>query len=176
MSEIEKECIQCEARFTARSADHKRGRAKFCSLRCSSRHQAANKAPRQPNVQCANCGIEFYRNDSKKKRSKSGLFFCGRSCKNISQRIGGISEVLPSHYGTSEGYRVICFRHHKKECVVCGEDKIVAVHHYDENHDNNEPGNLVPLCPTHHQYVHSKYKSLVEKTIEEWVNDNCRTI
>jgi len=45
----------------------------------------------------------------------------------------------------------------------------VAVHHYDENHNNNNPENLVPLCPTHHQYVHSKYKNEVIDKINEFV-------
>ena len=53
-----------------------------------------------------------------------------------------------------------------KACIVCGEDNIVAVHHYDHNKKNNEPSNLIPLCPTHHQYVHSRYKHLVEDKIE----------
>lgn len=43
---------------------------------------------------------------------------------------------------------------------------IVAVHHYDGNHDNNSPENLIPLCPTHHQYVHSRYKKLVQEKID----------
>ena len=60
------------------------------------------------------------------------------------------------------------WKHHKKKCVVCGETKIVAVHHYDENHNNNVPENIVPLCPTHHQYWHSKYRELVREQIETY--------
>lgn len=55
-------------------------------------------------------------------------------------------------------YREICFLHHPKECVVCKENKIVSVHHFDENPENNSPENLIPLCPTHHTYWHSRYK------------------
>jgi len=78
---------------------------------------------------------------------------------------------MPSHYGTSTCYRTLCFKHHKKECVVCGEDKIVAVHHYDHNHNNNNIENLIPLCPTHHQYMHSRHKDLIEKEVEEYVHN-----
>lgn len=53
--------------------------------------------------------------------------------------------------------------------MICGEDKIVAVHHYDHNHYNNDPANLVPLCPTHHQYVHSRYKDEVKSIIDDYV-------
>ena len=34
---------------------------------------------------------------------------------------------------------------------------------------NNEIENLIPLCPTHHQYVHSKYKHLVEPLINSYM-------
>lgn len=63
----------------------------------------------------------------------------------------------------------MCFHYHKKECIICGENKIVSVHHYDENHKNNNPENLVPLSPTHHQYVRSKYKNEVIDKIDEFV-------
>lgn len=65
-------------------------------------------------------------------------------------------------------YRTICFEYHEKKCIVCGEDKIVSVHHYDGNHKNNDPCNLIPLCPTHHQYIHSKYKKFVLPIINKY--------
>jgi len=55
--------------------------------------------------------------------------------------------------------------------LVDGENKIVAVHHYDHNHDNNDPKNLVPLCPTHHSYVHSRYVDEVQPAIDEYVKN-----
>jgi hypothetical protein len=64
------------------------------------------------------------------------------------------------------------FLHHEKRCVVCGEDRIVTVHHFDENHFNNDPSNLVPVCPTHHQYLHSQYRCLVETRINEYHADH----
>jgi len=93
---------------------------------------------------------------------------CSYSCSNTFFRSG---ENNPNwgNYGDNQernGYRRIGFNFHKKECVVCGENKIVAIHHFDENHNNNSPENLIPLCPTHHQYVHSKYKDeVIEKII-----------
>lgn len=67
-------------------------------------------------------------------------------------------------------YRTLCFRYHEKKCVICGEDKIVAVHHYDHNHKNNGVDNLVPLCPTHHQYVHSAYHDEVIEKIDDYLH------
>lgn len=80
---------------------------------------------------------------------------CSRSCSNKFF----VSKRVPN--SKLKKYTTICFRHHKKICVVCGEENIVTVHHYDENNKNNSPENLIPLCPTHHQYWHSKYKMLV---------------
>ena len=89
---------------------------------------------------------------------------CSRSCANTHFRSGD-----ENGNWKGENYQSICFLHHKKQCVVCDEDKIIAVHHYDHNHENNDPVNLVPLCPTHHQYVHSRYASLVKTKIDDYV-------
>jgi hypothetical protein len=68
-------------------------------------------------------------------------------------------------------YRTICFRAHKKECCICGEENIVEVHHLDGDNKNNTPENLIPLCPTHHQYWHSKFKHLIEKQVLEYIRN-----
>lgn len=90
---------------------------------------------------------------------------CSVSCANKHFRTG------PNHGNWKGHYKPTCFHFHKKECVVCGEDKIVAVHHLDENHDNNDPANLIPLCPTHHCYWHSKYKHLVEDIVHNYISN-----
>jgi len=90
---------------------------------------------------------------------------CSYSCSNTYFRSGSNNG---SYKAATKNYRTRCFEVHDKKCVVCGETKIVAVHHYDENHDNNEIDNLIPLCPTHHQYVHSQYKEDVQPIIDAW--------
>ena len=99
------------------------------------------------------------------KNYKTSKGTCSYSCSNKLFRTG-------TDNGNYSGkrYTTICFAHHKKECIVCGEDKIVAVHHNDHNHYNNDPENLIPLCPTHHQYVHSRYADEVQPIIDEYVN------
>src|SRR3989344_3214951 len=42
-----------------------------------------------------------------------------------------------------------------KSCLVCGFDKIVDLHHFDENRRNNNEQNLVGLCPNHHKMFHT---------------------
>ena len=89
---------------------------------------------------------------------------CSTSCANSFFNTGS------DRGKPSENHRTVCFAWHKKECIICLESNIVEVHHYDENHLNNDPSNLVPLCPTHHQYWHSSFKYLVEPKITEYVN------
>lgn len=78
-------------------------------------------------------------------------------------------EYREKHGVTSKIHQKICFRHHPHKCCICGEENIVAVHHYDENHYNNNPNNLIPLCPTHHAYWHSKFKELIKDKVDEYV-------
>jgi hypothetical protein len=89
---------------------------------------------------------------------------CSYSCSNTFFRSG---KNNPNWKESS--YRTTCFEYHNKTCVICGEDNIVEVHHMDENKNNNEPENLIPLCPTHHQYFHSRYKHLVLPTIQQYI-------
>lgn len=92
-----------------------------------------------------------------KKLGQTWAKYCSHKCSVDSQIIN-----------QSTLYKRTCFEHHEKKCVVCGEDKIVAVHHYDESKDNNNPENLIPLCPTHHAYIHSRYSNIVKETIEQY--------
>lgn len=69
----------------------------------------------------------------------------------------------------TDTYTEVCWKHHEKVCVVCGEYRVVAAHHHNGYHWDNRPENLVPLCPTHHTYWHSKHKYLIEDVINEYV-------
>lgn len=91
---------------------------------------------------------------------------CSYSCSNTYFRSG---ENHPKWKDSR--YRTTCFLYHKKECIICGENKIVAVHHYDGNNKNNKPDNLIPLCPTHHQYWHSRYRPELINEILKYIDD-----
>jgi len=95
------------------------------------------------------------------RRSKT----CSNACSNRFSRRGIILTNDPTNY------RTICFRHHIRKCVICGEERILAVHHHDKNKKNDDPTNLVPLCPTHHAYMHSKYIGLIEKKVNKYVEE-----
>jgi hypothetical protein len=91
---------------------------------------------------------------------------CSYACSNKHFRTGENNGNWNQDY-----YRTTCFLYHKKECVICGEKNVVEVHHFDENRENNVPDNLVPLCPTHHQYWHSKYKDIILDKVNKYVNN-----
>ena len=91
---------------------------------------------------------------------------CSYACSNTYFRSGKNNANW-----RDDTYRSTCFLYHKKICVVCSEDKIVEVHHLDEDKSNNDPSNLVPLCPTHHQYWHSRYKDEVESIVINYIED-----
>ena len=112
---------------------------------------------------CPVCNKQFYVSKLGKAANK---ICCSRGCANTYFRSG---ENNPT-FLKNPRYATICFLNHKKECVVCGEQNIVAVHHFDENHKNNDPANLIPLCPTHHQYIHSRFKDLIYNKVVDYRN------
>jgi len=88
---------------------------------------------------------------------------CSHSCANTYYRSG-----VNHPNWKDDAYRSTCFYYHKKKCVICEEDKIIDVHHYDEDRKNNSPDNLIPLCPTHHMYMHSRYKNLISERVNKY--------
>ena len=114
---------------------------------------------------CPVCNEEFETKSGIKKEKK----VCSRACANTHFRSG--KNHVNYKDDSTRAYVRICWENHKKECIVCGEKNIVAVHHYDLNHDNNDPANLIPLCPTHHQYAHTKkLLILVIDKIEKFID------
>ncbi len=113
---------------------------------------------------CKKCGDEFLWYGRRNTKAYDQFNFCSVSCRNF--RGKGLDWA-----GTITNYRTICFSYHEKKCVCCPETKIVEVHHYDKNSFNNDPDNLIPMCPTHHQYVHSQHAYLVEGEIDTFRNE-----
>ncbi len=93
---------------------------------------------------------------------------CSNKCANsLFKQLG------PEHWNfkgeKSWCYRKICFNYHGSNCIICNEPYFVEAHHIDENRENNEKENLIPLCLVHHKYVHSKYKFLIEEKIKNYL-------
>ena len=120
---------------------------------------------------CPACGKPF----KVKQGSPKEATTCSYACANSHFRSG------PDHPnwklgGNEKPIRSTCFHYHKKECIICGESNIVAVHHYDHDRTNNDPSNLIPMCPTHHQYHHSNFRDMVDSQIntyrDAWIKEN----
>lgn len=91
---------------------------------------------------------------------------CSHSCSNRYFRSGS------NHPNwKADNYKNMCWEHHGKKCLVCDEEKIVTVHHVNEDHNDNRPENVVPLCPTHHHYVHSRYRNEVQPIIDNYLTN-----
>ena len=116
---------------------------------------------------CERCGDSFTWTGRLLTKGYQQAKFCSRSCANNRSDWWD----SPTNEYRSTKYRAIAKRHHEFKCVVCGFDKIVAIHHIDENKKNNSPENLIPLCPNHHEMVHSKWKDEVQPYIDEWVKN-----
>jgi len=155
MNTIKKICETCKKEFDAPLTEHNRGHARFCSLSCAYNRVFPIK---EPNVTCAYCGKYFYKNKSKQKSSKSGLFFCCRKCKDNAQKMGGIREIMPPHYGSSlKAYRTKALRHMGQKCNRCGYAKNIhalIVHHKNRDRTNNDLSNLEILCANCHFIEH----------------------
>lgn len=95
---------------------------------------------------CPNCLKEFFPSSHYNKTR-----FCCISCGLSYGRRGKNNPNWKD-----EAYRTTCALYHDMKCIICGEENVVATHHYDGNKKNNHPTNLLPLCPTHHTYWHSK--------------------
>ncbi len=53
-------------------------------------------------------------------------------------------------------------------CAVCNETEVIDLHHIDEDRSNNAPSNFVPLCPTHHAYIHRGKVDLIINELENF--------
>jgi len=175
-------CTHCKTEFDlpkAKFANHVR----WCHKNPKARHYKESNSSlskqradqrfgvhKNYNVVCTNCAKEFIVVERELLFPSKAIYFCSRKCANAT---GGKAKALKHHSDDVAHYTVVAWRHHEKKCVVCDEDKVVAVHHMDEDHNNNDPKNLVPLCPTHHQYMHSRYKDLILNKVENYISSYC---
>jgi len=112
---------------------------------------------------CPVCGKEFETKIGHSREKKT----CSKSCSNTHFRSGPDNPNWKEEQ-SEWGYRKICFSVWKKECIICGFDMVVDVHHLDGNHHNNDVSNLVPLCPNHHMAIHTKkYGKIISEEVQK---------
>ena len=99
-------------------------------------------------VTCAYCGKEIRRTNHAINKNQSGYYYCSRECGN---RHKNMLRKQSGEWDQSLNYRLRAFENLEHRCVVCGwdeDERILEVHHKDEDRANNDLSNLVILCPT----------------------------
>jgi hypothetical protein len=118
-------------------------------------------------VKCNVCSKCFQVNEREKIFPSKKKYFCSKIC---ACSVGGKARAIKHYLADSDvSYLVVAWRYHERKCVVCKEVNVVAVHHLNGNHDDNDPKNLVPLCPTHHTYMHSRHKTKIINIVNDYV-------
>ena len=86
------------------------------------------------------------------------------SCYNIVYH----SETKAYNQRKSNKITISTYKRLTKECVICGFDKIVEIHHMDFNKNNNEETNLVGLCPNHRRMARIfRYRAEIYEILEK---------
>lgn len=153
-------CENCGKEFIARKSFVIQGKGRFCCRKCSS-----EDSKKRIELSCSLCGKTFERAMSK-NRSKTGFVFCSRKCKDEAQRVTSKLETftLP-HYDTGKFYyRRVAFREYEHKCACCGykdDNRLLDVHHLDNDRTNCKPENLIILCVRCHAGVTRGYYNLI---------------
>jgi len=74
----------------------------------------------------------------------------------------------------SQHHRDKCLDEKEEVCQECGSEERVEIHHMDGDRENNHIDNLIPLCRSCHQGVHSGREGL-EHLTEQLLPDDERT-
>lgn len=158
-------CLKCNKEFDAPLKEIKRGNGKYCSRKCSSKLNIGKLFSKRIEYKCSNpnCNNRSILTESqlhkRLKKSKSGLIFCSRKCKDFCQSLNSpIEDLKLPHYGKGVfDYRKFAFEKKPHICEKCGYNKIpqiLEVHHKDRNRQNNDISNLEILCSRCHDEEH----------------------
>lgn len=93
---------------------------------------------------------------------------CSKSCSKIISN-QGINH--PRWKDDSKGYISTCKEYHGTNCIICDENEVIDVHHLDKDRNNNSKENLIPLCPTHHAYLHRRKDHLIIDVIDNYIEN-----
>ena len=146
-------CKLCNELFYAKPSWLLRGHGKYCSSRCMHQGQRNGKT-----VSCYICKRKIYKMPSDLEGSKSGKFFCSKSCQTIWRNsIVYVGEMHPNWTGGESTYRNVMLKNQIPQiCKLCdsSDERVLIVHHIDRNRQNNNLTNLLWLCHNCHHLVH----------------------
>lgn len=145
-------CKVCSKRFNPRPSHVKMGWGIYCSRNCKKIGTRVRHL-----VHCFICNKELMKTTTQIKHSKSGKYFCNKSCQT---KWRNTEFVGYKHINFKDGkysYKSILKRYRIPQvCDYCGEKdvRVLATHHIDGNHRNNHIMNLTWLCHNCHTLVH----------------------
>lgn len=146
-------CTICGDGFYAKPRHLGIGWGKYCSKKCQYLEQKTGTY-----FACHTCKKQIYKGVVEQSRSKSGKFFCSKSCQTIWRNTTEFAGAKHANWqGGKASYRQIMIRSSNKHiCAKCKnqDTRILAVHHKDKNRNNNNVSNLVWLCHNCHYLVH----------------------
>lgn len=150
---VNRTCEKCGRLFYARPAHIEKGWGKYCSTRCQYESAKTGRSKK-----CHICGELTYRALNRVGNSKSGKFFCSKSCQTKwrNKEFSGTRSLLWKDGHAT--YRDVMLRSSiPQKCVLCKERdcRVLAVHHIDKNRKNYKVENLAWLCHNCHHLVHS---------------------
>ncbi len=116
---------------------------------------------------CAQCNKEFEAITSQKMTNKQ--ITCSNYCSNNYKKFK--EDRLNNRLFAEESYRVAARNAGMHSCCICGESEVLDIHHIDEDRDNNSVSNLMPLCPTHHMYIHRGKSHLIFDKMVEYLDN-----
>lgn len=155
-----KQCKLCTKDFYVKPYFLKIGNGKYCSSKCQYKGSKNGKI-----VGCFMCKKPTYRSKKDLESSKSGKYFCSKQCQTKWRNSLFIGAKHSNWKGGKNCYRSIMERHiGPKMCRLCktSDKRILAVHHIDKDHFNNNLDNLAWLCHNCHHLVHH-YKEEQDK-------------
>ena len=153
---IIKKCLVCHTEFKTKLFFIEHGGGKYCSVECH--HKGLRKGTFK---KCSVCGQETYKKVLQIKRSKSGKFFCGKSCQTKWRNQEFVGKKHGNYKTGIYSYRSVLTRNKVIQiCLLCGDEdkRILAVHHIDKDRTNNKLSNLAYLCHNCHFLVHHDIK------------------
>lgn len=146
-------CQICRSDFYSKPNWIKHGWGKYCSMECKRIGQKNGVFKN-----CFICGKKTYKTQKDLRKSKSGKFFCSKSCQTLwRNKIVFVGQNHANWKGGEFTYRNAILRTNKPQiCKRCQfEDKrVLVVHHLDKNRMNNDPANLIWLCANCHMLIH----------------------
>lgn len=115
---------------------------------------------------CIICGKHFIYRGRENTKGFERSVYCSVGCAHFRGKSEDWAALRDGK--VKRQYRTVCWSYHEKKCIICKEPNVVEAHHFDGNKKNNAPENFIPLCPTHHRYIGSRFEKLIIKRVNKY--------